>query len=194
MGYVIRENKPKDGYLTGQLLIATPAMNESYFNKTVIYILSHSAEGAMGIIVNNVIQNLSSTLIFNHLNIERGQLHKDMPIHLGGPVDSQRGFVLHTIDYTIDTLQVTEPIALSSNLQILKDIAAGSGPNKSLLALGYAGWEAGQLENEMAENSWLTIQATEELVFDVSNQTKWDVAIKSIGINTLHFSREAGHA
>jgi putative transcriptional regulator len=187
-------NNSTEGYLTGQLLVATPALNDSYFHKAVIYILSHSEEGAMGIVVNHVIQNLSSSLILSHLNINQSDQHKDMPIHFGGPIESQRGFVLHTRDYNIDTFQLDTPIALSSNLQILKEIALGNGPHKSLFALGYAGWEAGQLEAEIAENSWINLPATEELVFDVTNSNKWEIAVGSLGINALRFSAQAGHA
>jgi putative transcriptional regulator len=187
-------NELENGYLTGQLLVATPVLNDSHFDKAVIYILSHTEEGTMGIVVNHIIQNLSSSLIFTHLNIDHSGPGKDMPIHFGGPIESQRGFVLHTRDYDVDTFELSTPIALSSNMQILKEIAAGAGPSKSLLALGYAGWEGGQLESEIAENSWLNIPATEELVFDRSNSSKWEKAVKSIGIDALHFSTYAGHA
>lgn len=194
MASKITMNEMNEGYLTGQLLVATPALTESYFDKAVIYVLSHNADGAMGIVINHIIQNLSSSLIFNHLNIEHAEQDQDMPIHFGGPIESQRGFVLHTRDYNVDTFQLSTPIALSSNVQILKEIASGAGPSKSLFALGYAGWEAGQLEAEIAENSWLTMPATEEVIFDISNSNKWDHAIKSVGINSLRFSVDAGHA
>ena len=193
MASLIKHHDEKEGYLTGQLLAATPALINSPFDKAVIYILSHNDEGAMGIVINHVIQNLSSSLIFSHLNIEHNE-QNTMPIHFGGPVESQRGFVLHTRDYNVDTFQLTTPIALSSNVQILKEIASGSGPNKSLFALGYAGWEAGQLDQEVAGNSWISVPATEELIFDVTNQYKWEKTIKSVGINALRFSSLGGNA
>lgn len=182
------------GYFAGQLLIATPLVQDSHFARAVIYVLSHDEEGAMGIVVNHTIQNADCSLIFNHLNIDYSSLKRPLPIHFGGPVESSRGFVLHTRDYSKDTLNIETPIALSSNVEILKDIASGAGPRETIFALGYAGWGAGQLEQEIQENSWIIAPATEKLVFRTQNHDKWLFACKSIGVDISRFSPAAGHA
>lgn len=189
-------NTKQKGYLAGQLLVATPSVQDSCFAKSVIYVLAHDDSGAMGIVVNQVINNANCSLIFNHLEIDCSGLKEDLPIHFGGPVESARGFVLHTRDYEEGALQLVHtPIALSSNVQILKEIASGRGPSKSIFALGYAGWEPGQLDAELETNSWLTVPATEDLVFETSNSTKWQKAVRAAGIkNPYNLMPDVGHA
>lgn len=176
-----------DNYLTGKLLVATPLVQDGYFTKSVIYIVSHNAGGATGIIVNQVIQDLESSSIFDYLNIHHAE-GAECPVYFGGPVESARGFILHTDEAPY------HPIALSGNVELLRKIATGNGPRKSLFVLGYTGWEAGQLDSEILENSWFIIPATEELVFGESNEAKWQQAIASLGIDLTRLSNEAGHA
>lgn len=176
-----------EGYLTGRLLIATPLVQDSYFAHSVIYMLSHDDEGAMGIIINHTIKDMSCSSLLGHLNIHCAEGY-DSPVHYGGPVESGRGFVLHTDDSPYGS------ITLSANIEVLKEIASGDGPRKSIFALGYAEWEAGQLDSEIMENSWLVGTPTEALVFDTNNSTKWSDAVKSLGVDIKRFSTAIGHA
>lgn len=181
-------NTLTNGYMAGKLLVATPLVNDDYFARSVIYLLSHDEEGAMGIIINHTIKDMHCSSVLNHLNISYARSEDDAPVYFGGPVESARGFILHTDDSPYNA------IALSANVEMLKEIASGDGPRKSLFALGYAEWEAGQLDMEIQENSWIVIPATEELVFDANNATKWSDALKSLGIDIKRFSNIVGHA
>lgn len=187
-------SKHTHSYLTGKLLIATPALTDSCFEKSVIYILAHDNTGAMGLVINHVINNTQCSTILNHLNIDCSGLVEEMPIHFGGPIESTRGFVLHTSDYSKDAFQLDLPFSLSSNVEILKEIGAGKGPSKKIFALGYAGWEAGQLDQEVKENQWIVVPASEEIIFEIANHTKWMKAAESIGIDIVRVSPFLGHA
>lgn len=187
--------KINPGYLEGQLLIATPLITGSCFYRSVIYVCVHNEEGAMGLVINHLIQNVTIRDILKQLNIEPLRLKQDIPVHFGGPVDPARGFVLHTDDYSrSETVIMGESIALTSNIEVLRDIAVGQGPSESLLALGYAGWNQGQLEEEIESNSWISVPATKELIFNVNNPEKWAKSAESAGIDLLKLSTTVGHA
>ncbi len=182
-------------YMTGQLLIAMPGMRDERFAKSVIYMCAHTDEGAMGLVLNQVIDSLSFRQLLGQLGIEDDRSKGDHPVHFGGPVEAGRGFVLHTADYKQDaTLEVDETIALTATIDILKAIARGHGPRKSLLALGYAGWGPGQLDSEIRQNGWLQVPADAEIIFDADNSSKWERAIQKLGIDPRMLSDTAGHA
>ncbi|MBM3573463.1 MAG: YqgE/AlgH family protein [Alphaproteobacteria bacterium] len=183
------------GYLTGQLLIAMPTMRDPRFTRTVIYMCAHNAEGAMGLVVNRLVGSLTFPELLQQLGIEVSNRKRDLRIHFGGPVDSGRGFVLHSDDYTQDgTLMVEGGIALTATVDILKQIASGSGPRLSLLALGYAGWGPGQLDSEIQANGWLHAPADDAIVFDEDLDGKWQRAIGKIGVDVSLLSGEVGRA
>jgi putative transcriptional regulator len=183
------------GYLTGQLLVAMPQMRDARFARTVIYVCTHSADGAMGLVVNRLVGATRFPELLSQLGIEATPNSEDIRIHFGGPVESERGFVLHSADYTNDgSVMVNEGMALTATLDILKAIADGHGPRLSLLALGYAGWGAGQLDSEIHANGWLTVPADEALVFDADLDSKWQRAVDKIGIEPGRLSGDVGHA
>jgi putative transcriptional regulator len=159
-----------------------------------VYVLSHNNKGAIGLVINHAVNNVDSSVIFQSFNIENSS-KKSLPVHFGGPIEAEKGFILHTNDYNKDTILKSEdnPVALSSNLQILKDIAAGSGPEKSIFALGYAGWGAGQLENEL-NNFWIRVPFDKEIVFANDDERKWELALGSAGIKSYTLSSQCGHA
>lgn len=184
-----------DAYFTGQLLIAMPGMRDERFAKSVIYMCAHTEEGAMGLVLNQVLESLSFTDLLGQLDIDEENVSFEVPVHFGGPVEAGRGFVLHTVDYNQDaTLEVTDGIALTATVDILKSIARGSGPRQSLLALGYAGWGPGQLDSEFRANGWLQAPSDSELLFDTDLETKWERAIGKLGIDPRMLSDAAGHA
>lgn len=186
---------PEQGYLTGQLLIAMPSMRDSRFARTVVYICAHNAEGAMGLVINRLVGSATFPDLLSQLGIETETVAEEIRVHFGGPVESGRGFVLHSGDYSHEsTLQVAEQVALTATVDILQDIAAGQGPQMSLLALGYAGWGPGQLDAEIQANGWLHVAPDESLVFGDDLDTKWDRAIAKLGFDVSLLSTEAGHA
>ena len=184
------------GYLTGQFLVAMPQMGDARFERTVIYLCAHTAEGAMGLVVNRALEDVHLPDLLNQLNIPDTASAEAIRVHFGGPVETGQGFILHSADYVQDsTLMVGGGVGLTATLDILKDIARGSGPVQSLLALGYAGWGAGQLENEIQANGWLTVPADQALLFDHDLETKWERALAKIGVDIrLLASGAAGHA
>ncbi len=182
-------------YLSGQLLVAMPGIGDPRFEKTVICICAHSEEGAMGLVVNRVIENLTFPDMLKQLGIEAVPAAKKIQVHFGGPVEAGRGFVLHSSDYTHEgTLMVDEGVALTATVDILRDIAEGVGPKDTLLALGYAGWGGGQLDRELSTNGWLSVPADKELVFSTDLDSKWDRAMAKIGIDPRMLSEDVGHA
>ncbi len=194
---------PARGYLDGQMLIAMPTMGDERFTRSVIYVCAHSTEGAMGIVVNQPAANIKFPDLLVQLDVipeaERIQLPVqagDVKVLKGGPVETGRGFVLHTADFFIEnsTLPIDEGICLTATLDILKAIARGDGPHNALLALGYAGWAPGQLEQEIQENGWLHCAADPELIFGTDTGGKYEKALRKIGIDLSHLSNEAGHA
>ena len=184
-----------DFYFTGQLLIAMPGMQDERFYKTVIYLCAHTDDGAMGLVLNQVIKGLSFPGLLEQLGIDGGVSDRSVPIHFGGPVESGRGFVLHSNEYQQDaTLEVDGDISLTATVDVLKAIARGRGPKHSLLALGYAGWGPGQLDDEIRANGWLQAPADMDLIFDDGQVDKWERSIARIGIDPSMLSDEVGHA
>ena len=183
------------GYLEGQLLIATPLITESCFNHSVLYMCSHGKEGAMGVIINHTLSELTYEEVLKQLKITPTEDLTRRPIYLGGPVEASRGLVIHSPDYQHpDTVPLSDEISVTANLRVLQDIVAGNGPKKHLLALGYAGWSPGQLEAEIEANSWISVPASPKLIFDTEDNKKWESAAKSVGVDMLKLSGAAGHA
>jgi putative transcriptional regulator len=181
--------------LTGQLLIAMPTMPDPRFARTVIYMCAHSATGAMGIVINKLLDNISFRDLLDQLSIETQRIPDSLKIHFGGPVETSRGFVLHTADYQQPgTLMVDDGVGLTASIDILRLIAAGEGPQRFLLALGYAGWAPGQLDSEIQSNGWLHAPADQDLVFGAANREKWHRAVNKLGFDVAKLSSEAGRA
>jgi putative transcriptional regulator len=186
---------PED--LTGKLLIAMPDMGDPRFHGSVVFLCAHSGEGAMGLIVNKPMPDVGLGDLLDQLEIARGPATPELSVCFGGPVELRRGFVLHSAEYHGDReerLEVDDRFAMTATLDVLEDIARGTGPERALLALGYAGWGPGQLEGEIRENGWLTAEATPEIVFAPRMEGKWAAALASLGISPLTLSSEAGHA
>lgn len=193
----------KAGYLDGQMLIAMPTMQDERFTRSVIYVCAHSDEGAMGIVVNHPASNINFSDLLVQLEVISASDRIELPpqaeaikVLKGGPVETSRGFVLHSADFFLDdsTLPIDEGICLTATLDILKAIAQGTGPASAVLALGYAGWAAGQLETEIQDNGWLHCSADAELIFGRNVESKYDQALRKIGVKAAMLSSEAGHA
>lgn len=186
-------NNPES--LTNQFLIAMPGLEDANFHHTVTYLCQHGEEGAMGIVINRP-SGLRLNDILEQLEINDSPLPAaEQPIYIGGPVQTDRGFVLHTSGGEWDsTLQITSTISITTSRDILDAIAQGKGPGKSLIALGYAGWGVGQLEQEMSANAWLNGPAPERVLFDLPAEARWEAAAKALGIDLNLLSGEAGHA
>ena len=191
------------GYLDGQMLIAMPTMGDERFTRSVIYVCAHSSEGAMGIVVNQPAQNIRFPDLLVQLEVIPAKERIELPVRAdavkvlkGGPVETGRGFVLHSADFFIEnsTLPIDEGICLTATLDILKAIARGSGPASAVLALGYAGWAPGQLEQEIQQNGWLHCPADPELIFGADIEGKYERALRKIGIDLGMLSSESGHA
>src|SRR5258705_6196952 len=196
-----REKGAKRGYLDGQMLIAMLTMGDERFARSVIYMCAHSSEGAMGIIVNHPAANVSLPDLLVQLEVVGAPDLIELPpgaggvkVLKGGPVETSRGFVLHSSDFVIEnsTLPIDDGVCLTATLDILKAIARGDGPRSAVLALGYAGWAPGQLESEIHQNGWLHCSADAELVFGKDNDGKYNKALKKIGIEIGMLSGEAG--
>lgn len=188
-----RANPPD--WLTGQLLIAMPAIGDQRFAQSVIFICSHSEEGAMGVVLNQALRAPKFADLLGQLKIEPTPPLRELPLGTGGPVDETRGFVLHSTDWLSDSsLQVDDTRALSANLDILQAVADGGGPEKARLLLGYTGWDAGQLDKEMRQNSWLSVAADDAIIFDTAYSTKWQRALGRLGIDPGMLSGVAGRA
>jgi putative transcriptional regulator len=182
-------------FLTGQLLIAMPQMADPRFAQTVIYMCAHSDDGAMGLVINRPIDSISFPGLLKQLEIDVPGANDQIRVMFGGPVETGRGFVLHSPDYVQEsTLMIEGDLGLTATMDILKDIASGSGPERSLLALGYAGWAPGQLDQEMQSNGWLHAPANADLIFNDDIDSKWDRALATLGINSALLSGDAGHA
>lgn len=190
-------------FLDGQLLLAMPGIGDPRFDHSLIYLCAHSEEGAMGIMVNKYADDISVPDLLERLEIiSRGEQIdlpgnvKNMQVHMGGPVETGRGFVLHSTDYFADdcTLPIDPKIGLTATLDVLRAIAEGKGPEQFLLALGYAGWGPGQLEHEILSNGWLHCAATQDLVFGTDLDLKYNAALTDLGIDPRLLSTNAGHA
>lgn len=182
-------------FLEGSLLVATYAIQDSCFTRSVIFMCTHNAEGAMGIIINHTIDNISTAKVLEQLDIKPATDAR-FPIYFGGPVETMRGFALHTTDYHLSDTVVFPGgnFAITSNSQVIKDYMENKGPSGMILALGYAGWRPGQLESEIASNSWITVPASASLVFGTKDNEKWEAAAKSLGIDISKLSLDSGTA
>jgi putative transcriptional regulator len=181
--------------LAGQLLVAMPNMRDPNFAGSVIALCAHSAGGAMGLILNHPIPKLTFEQLLKQVGVEPLPPQRSIRLVSGGPVEESRGFVLHSGEWKAEgSLLVEGGYALTASLDILKAIASGGGPRQGLLALGYAGWGAGQLENEIARNDWLCVEADEDLLFGGEDATRWSRAMAKLRIDPALLSREAGHA
>ncbi len=193
----------RNGYLDGQLLLAMPGMPDDRFARSVIYMCAHSDEGAMGIIINRPAPSVK----FPELLVQLEVIAPDeaillpptagsVPVLKGGPVETGRGFVLHSNDFYIDnsTLPIDSTVSLTATVDILRAIARGSGPGRAVLALGYAGWSPGQLEEELQQNGWLTCPADASLIFDTPLESKYESALRKLGVDPSYLSGDFGHA
>jgi putative transcriptional regulator len=182
--------------LAGKLLIAMPSIGDPQFSGSVIYVCTHSSEGTMGLIINKVMPNLKFSDILKQIKMTSSNACGDWPVHFGGSVESGRGFVLHSSDYrsTKDTALLPDGLTLTATRSILEAIAKGNSPARAIFALGYSGWGSGQLEDEIAQNAWLTADYDEYLVFGSDSATKWDGALAQIGVKAASLSSTAGRA
>ena len=193
-----------EGSLEGNLLIAMPTISDGCFARSVVYMCAHSEEGAMGLIVNQAAPGVAFPDLLEQLDIVEEDYCASAPsdihsrtVHVGGPVETSRGFVLHTPDYFVasSSVRVQDGICLTATLDILKAMLSGKGPERALLALGYAGWSPGQLEAEISHNGWLHCQAEPDLVFDTELDSKYRRALSQLGVDDLsHLVNDAGHA
>jgi putative transcriptional regulator len=202
-GRILAETGPETGDdmdLTGKIIMAMPALGDPRFAQSVVLICAHTPEGAMGLIINKPMTDLSFSELLTHLSIPEVPKGRDIRVHFGGPVERGRGFVLHSPDFASSgttgaaTMAIPGGFAMTATLDILEALASGAGPTQALLALGYAGWGPGQLEAEIGRNDWLTGETTGDLVFSPDNGAKWGQALKALGINPLMLSTTAGHA
>ena len=194
---------PEGGYLDGQFLVAMPGMPDDRFSRSLVYVCAHSAEGAMGIVVNRPSDGIEFPELLAQLDIipSGGGIRlpgkaKRLTVLSGGPVETGRGFVLHSSDFYVDnsTLAIDDGVSLTATVDILRAIARGDGPTDAIFALGYAGWRAGQLESEINGNGWLNCPSDKELLFDHGFETKYERALRKIGIDPGKLSSSAGHA
>lgn len=182
-------------WLTGKLLMAMPAMSDPRFHKAVIFLCAHDKGGAMGIVINHEMAHVNVSLLLSQLSIEAGSGFGDFPVLQGGPVETMRGFLLHSSDVLkAESIPIQNEFAITGTVEVLRDIMNGEGPRDKLFALGYAGWGPGQLETEIQSNAWLTVEADNDLVFRTPNAQKWEKALAKLGINPAMLSDVAGRA
>ena len=189
-------NTESADFLDGKLLVAMPGMGDTRFERSVVFMCAHSREGAMGLIVNKPTPELQFADLLKQLEIPIGDTGRTIDVHFGGPVEHGRGFVLHSNDYHSDddTMEITEQFGMTATMDILRDIAKGEGPTDGLLALGYAGWGPGQLESEFRANGWLICEARPDIIFAPDAATKWEEALKSIGVTPSMLAAAGGSA
>lgn len=181
---------------TGKLLIAMPVMGDERFAQSVVYICAHSEAGTMGLIVNRPSPDVRFSNLLEQLEIETGPDVRKIRVHVGGPVERARGFILHSTDYKSEegTIEVDDRISMTATMDVIAEIAQGGGPSHAMMALGYAGWGPGQLEDEIARNGWLIGDADDDIVFGRANDHKWTAALKGMGVDPLLLSETAGRA
>ncbi len=187
----------KHGYLTGKLLIAAPNMGDPRFTQTVVFMCAHDHEHAMGIVINQPMHAFEFKTLLRQLQIKPDiDMNVKRPVLSGGPVETERGFVLHSLDYCKDeeTLQVSSKIGMTASSDIVRKMVSKEPPKQCLLALGLSGWEAGQIEQELEANAWLICDADDALVFDHNFADKWSRALDKIGVAPTRFSDAVGHA
>ncbi len=182
--------------LTGKLVVAMPALGDARFSRSVILICAHTDEGAMGLIINKPLNDLSFSDLLTQLKIQRADRSRDIRVHFGGPVERSRGFVLHSADYSGGqaTTTVKDTWGITGTLDVLEALAHGEGPRQAFLALGYSGWGSGQLEGEIARNDWLTGEPSDALIFGQDDPRKWVNALHDMGIDPVSLSPTAGRA
>jgi len=187
--------------LVGRFLVAAPSMPDERFQKSVVFICKHDDDGALGIIVNNKVDDLPLGQVYKQLGIDVPETAGERPVLFGGPVETARGLVLHSADYKREeTLLIDGGLALTASLEILKDMAGGSGPKQAWLALGHSGWAPGQLDREMQDNAWLVVDGDAALVFDADLPAKWQRALDRLGggltgrFDPASFSHQTGRA
>jgi len=184
-----------DSPFRDSLLVAMPGLDMGFFARSVVYICAHSAAGAMGIVVNQKLPDIDFKDLLTQLHLPQPPLLTAPIVHFGGPVETGRGFVLHSPDFLQDdTVRINDHICITGTVEILRAISEGRGPSRSLFALGYAGWGPGQLEAEVQANSWLTLPADDEILFQAALGRKWDLALERLGISAAMLSTESGHA
>ncbi|MEM7269460.1 MAG: YqgE/AlgH family protein [Pseudomonadota bacterium] len=185
-----------DEGLSGKMLIAMPSMGDPRFEKTLIYMCAHSDDGALGLVVNRRVDEVSQKDLFGQLDINLAPDADHRHIHYGGPVETGRGFVLHSSDYHVEeaTLEVDGRVSMTATVEILQDLASGGGPAHAMIALGYSGWSGGQLEGELQRNGWLTCDADDDLLFGLDNDAKWEKALAKLGVDPTWLSAEGGSA
>ncbi len=191
-----RPTDPDDSFLAGKILVATPSIGDPRFDRSVILMCDHSAEHAMGIVINKPVDGIQLPDLLSQLEIDGAETAPDVPVLLGGPVDRDRGFVIHTPDFSApdSTLPIGAGLSLTATKDVLEAIASPTPPRRSLVALGYAGWGAGQLESELTANAWLVTDAAADLIFGTPNSAKWERALDQLGVTPEHLSVLAGHA
>lgn len=196
-------NNDKQTILDGKILVAMPSMSDERFERSVIFLCTHSKDGSMGIVVNQRAESVTFSEVLSQLDILNADEEKSlaeevdcMPIHLGGPLQTERGFVLHSCDYRSKkfTIRIDDRVNLTTTLEIIKDIVKGRGPENALLALGYAGWGPGQLEREIQENGWLVCNSNDEIIFSDDLDMMYDLALRNNGIDPALLSSTGGHA
>lgn len=188
-------NQNQPDWLTGQLLIAMPAMRDPRFAQSVIFICAHSREGAMGVVLNRPVKAPKFPELLAQLGVQPSPPVRQIPVGTGGPVDDTRGFVLHSADWAGEgSMEIDDQHMLSANLDILRAVAAGGGPEKARLVLGYAGWGAGQLDEEIRRNDWLNVPADEAIIYDTDYNSKWQRALAKLRIDPAQLSSGAGNA
>jgi putative transcriptional regulator len=195
---------PLPASLKGQLLIAMPGLKDPHFDHSVVYVCQHDEDSAMGLVLNHPLKGLSFPEMLDELGIDSGPGRQSVSLHHGGPVRADQGFVLHSLDYSLDdaTLALIAPkdpgftrgLGLTASRDILVDLARGQGPVSALITLGYAGWQAGQIEDEIRENAWLTAPARSDIVFECKPADMWHEALASLGISPIHLSSGFGKA
>jgi len=187
----LSDNPP---FYSGQFLLALPGMGDPRFDRAVIAMCAHDEQGALGIGIGETIANVGFHTLLNQLEIDVGEA-PDVPVHLGGPVEPQRGFILHSLDWGgEDSVQVGDKWALTGTLDILRAIAEGRGPQRWLSALGYAGWAAGQLDEEMTRHGWFTAKGSDEILFETSAEDRWAASYRKAGVDPALLAHDAGHA
>jgi putative transcriptional regulator len=198
-----RRQPARDGFLNGQLLIAMPSMTDKRFARSVVYMCLHNEQGAMGLIINQRAQNVSFANLLRELGVLEQDAEEEVPAHLldmsvqiGGPVETGHGFVLHSPDYSSkgSTLEIDRTVRLTNTVDVLRSMARGKGPNRALVALGYAGWSPGQLDSEIQANGWLSCPADPDLVFDQNLELKYERALSKLGVDPSHLVGYAGRA
>lgn len=185
--------------LTGSLLLAMPGMTDPRFKKAVILVCAHDEHGAMGLVINQILPDVNLSELFKQLEVPLSENMqeeaKDIPVMTGGPVETARGFVLHSAEFKQkDTIHINKEISVTGTVEALRQIGNGETPDDMLFLLGYAGWGAGQLDQELQQNSWLIVDADAELIFNASNDQKWDMALSQLGIDPAMLSAAGGSA